>query len=642
MHPRSFLLRASISLLPTVLALTPAAVHAGVTPNLTVGYMWNGTVVTQDGIFDFPLNEAHASQYTWPGGNAYGDVYKGSVGQAVLVDGHFLSNTGTKIESSDRFATEGEYFVVIYSVPPSIPDVRAWFINGTSTNPSAVPPANWGIVRFKVGKPEVELYTQVISLYPSTDLTQDWANLPYADGAGVGSCGTSIGSCGCALTSAVMIARFYDITTTLGDDVNPRTLNAWLQDNSGYIPGGGVNWNKIAEYTDYRMKFTTRDETTNNFPLLDSFLSDEHPMIARADPGRGHTSQHFFVIDKKLTSTYRVKDPRWYNTQTLDEPVTDTPNNVRTYLGGFDALRGFIPHDGSPYAAMTIALGSPAELLITDSLGRRLGKDPSSGIVYNDIPGGSYGSDDIGDPDSVVPPPTHSGKVAYLPELPVGNYTIEVIGTGEGPYTLQTTFADTTGASRTEIDAGTINENQTVQYEVAFNPNNTASSNITEVPSDTTPPELALLLDPITRTLTALAFDAVDENPTVVQSTNQVTATDAAGNTTIVKTKAVSRVGYLTGATIVSIQYNDDAPITPPDNAVAYGWKLKSGQINTLIEGVWVRKALLSAGLYTKAKNQTVLTTYDPATKKTNISNKPGLVIVGLQTMNGTLSTYTK
>lgn len=68
---------------------------------------------------------------------------------------------------------------------------------------------------------------------------------------------------------------------------------------------------------------------------------------------------------------------------------------------------------------------SPAVLLITDPLGRRLGYDSATGHDVNDF--GSLGQDSgAGEPRT------------YVIEKPMaGSYRIETIGTGDGPYTLE-------------------------------------------------------------------------------------------------------------------------------------------------------------------------------------------------------------
>jgi len=247
---------------------------------------------------------------------------------------------------------------------------------------------------------EVPLYTQVESAYPSRNDTERWAVLNYANSLDENYvCGSSIRECGCAITSAVMIARYYDITETQGSDVNPGEINRWLQSTSGGYQNGDVNWLAIAKYTNWGIKYEKTDTVTDNYALLDEKLANDQPVIAKADSGRGGVNrQHFFVIDSKLASTYGVKDPYWYETSTLNE-ITDIDSYVRGYGNGFDGLRVYKKGDGIAQSAIMVALGSPAELLITDPQGRKLGKD-ENGVEYKEIPDAWYFEDGFDDPSA--------------------------------------------------------------------------------------------------------------------------------------------------------------------------------------------------------------------------------------------------
>lgn len=553
---------------------TPFLVFAGTNPDLSIGYAWDRIPVLESEAYNFPTGQANtrSAHYTWPGGNAYGQVYRGSLHSATRINGHFLGNASPS-GGSDYFPAEDDYFVVIFNVPAWadaqwLGRVETWFASGTTVNASAHPPLNWGIIKFKVGVEGVELYTQIVSPFPSETRTQLWADLPYANGAAADSCGSFIRNCGCALTSAVMVARYYGITDTTHGPVDPLAMNAWLQDNNGYLPGGGVDWNKIAKYTDDRIRLGSYDGVANNFPLVDASLAESHPVIVRtnAEP------IHFFVIDRKLASSYRVRDPRWYNTQTLDDAIgapgaIDYIGQRRDYQNSFNAARVYLPHDGTPYASLTFALGSPAELLITDSEGRRLGKD-AVGNSYNEILGASYGSDDLENPDDPnAPPPAHRGKVAYLSSAGSNNFTVEVIGTGDGPYTLQTTFSDTAGNSTTTTIGGEIETGEIVLYEASFDATNADESNIEPVSVDDTPPAITVAAptaqtyalnqvvaadysctdteSAVSECAGTVANDAPIDTASVGEKTFSVHAADTAGNAA--STTVIYKVGYVFG-----------------------------------------------------------------------------------------------
>lgn len=63
-----------------------------------------------------------------------------------------------------------------------------------------------------------------------------WANVK------LGTCPETIGSAGCAITAVAMAM------TSLGVEVNPRTLNDYLTNNHGYASGCLIFWGKAAEF----------------------------------------------------------------------------------------------------------------------------------------------------------------------------------------------------------------------------------------------------------------------------------------------------------------------------------------------------------------------------------------------------------
>jgi len=100
----------------------------------------------------------------------------------------------------------------------------------------------------------VPLYTQGFSKYPSEAQTILWFDKLYAAGRGnLGPinqrCGPSIANCGCAVTSMVMLGRYYGINTAVdGSSVDPLAIDRWLTNNNGYSTFGKVYWNKAVDY----------------------------------------------------------------------------------------------------------------------------------------------------------------------------------------------------------------------------------------------------------------------------------------------------------------------------------------------------------------------------------------------------------
>lgn len=332
---------------------------------------------------------------------------------------------------------------------------------------------------------QVPHYTQNFSPYPSIAATDVWDSLDYAFGPLNTGCGASIAACGCAMTSGVMIARYYGITEVDGNNVDPNTLNTWLQNNNGYYPGGAINWLKVAEYTGNQIAYDNRSgDSFNNYGLLDEFLNLERPAIAKIAKGRGGSPRsHFIVISNKLADTYEVRDPAWYDTKTLNEP--ETIGKVRAYENGFDGLRLFKPGDGLAQSYFSANVASPAHLVVEDSLGRRVGYDPISGISYNEIPEASYVSEMYDDPEGT--PSEHEWKIAYIPDAEDDEYKIYTIGTGSGSYTVGVS-GNGGGGFDSDSESGTIEENEVIDYSANYsNAGGITDADIGIIPPDPFP-----------------------------------------------------------------------------------------------------------------------------------------------------------
>ncbi len=94
---------------------------------------------------------------------------------------------------------------------------------------------------------------------------------------------------------------------------------------------------------------------------------------------------------------------------------------------------------------ITLRLYSPADLLLTDPQGRRVGLDPLTGTRYREIPRAGYmeeGGTEDPETGEVVIPPVNELDVR---EALDGRYELTVTGTGIGTYTLLIFAEDRTG-----------------------------------------------------------------------------------------------------------------------------------------------------------------------------------------------------
>ncbi len=350
----------------------------------------------------------------------------------------------------------------------------------------------------------VPLYTQVRSDYPLRPLANEWADKDYGTGnysdclkkdpnTGEPIPGTStIGRCGCAITSAVMVLRSHGIVDDLnGKDVNPLNMNAWLYAEGGYLEDGGVVWTKIAEYAknvygSARVKFDKLVNFKDN-ATLNSYLAAGNPVILR-----NKIYGHFLVADDKLNSTYAVRDPRWYETKYLKQNVGN-PQFEKNYDNYFDGLRLFSLAPGG-IESIYLTLASPAEFLVTDPQGRKLGKDPRTGANYNEIPDGSYGEEmpPISSDTPLDQSRIHKTKVIYIPMPIAGKYDIKVIGTDEGEYTAGILAYDSQGNSHSQTFEGNTKIGLATDYDLNFTPEN--PEDIATEPADQIAPTTAFSL----------------------------------------------------------------------------------------------------------------------------------------------------
>ena len=179
----------------------------------------------------------------------------------------------------------------------------------------------------------------------------------------------------------------------------------------------------------------------------------------------------------------------------------------------------------------TISGDAPYTILVTDSLGRSVGYDPSTGLVVNDIPGANYSGVDS-DP-----------QVVTIPD-PSGAYTIVLTGKGGGgSYTLDEVFSNGDTTLQTLSSTGTIGSTQTLSFEY-YAPD--------------------LLTTEVTGTLSASSV-SINAPPEVLFSGNVATFTDSDGNSNVTAytamidwgdgTQSAANITFSGGTFVVSGQH---------------------------------------------------------------------------------------
>ncbi|MEK7657812.1 MAG: NosD domain-containing protein [Patescibacteria group bacterium] len=410
-------------------------------------------------------------------------------GQNLLESG--FVNSGSEAVVSRSLLVDGQYHWRVRAID-SQGNVSQWQEFGIAGN-----------VDFEVKL--VPLYTQGLSPYPSWTKTDEWDGLDYAKGAaGNYRCGSTIAQCGCGITSAVMIGRYYKITESIDkNDVNPGTINKWLKDYNGYQQSenkqinGNIKWDKVIEYLGFldengiKMKQLelAYDKTTKDFykfgnSKIEEYLQSTKPIIAfKKEIG------HLFVIDGEIfdsvntTSTYTIKDPAWYKTTRLNQQKTyDQNGNVEIQgYGNVFANARLFDYLAAPKkitGSITLMLGSPAELLVTDPQGKKLGKDPITNAFYGEIPDGFYTAESILSSESELSEIPDATKILYIAEPLSGQYNVKIIGTNTGSYTFDLLVYDDNGQSLSVVSEGITESNNIQTFELNYSTTTTQETEI--------------------------------------------------------------------------------------------------------------------------------------------------------------------
>ena len=155
---------------------------------------------------------------------------------------------------------------------------------------------------------------------------------------------------GCAVTCTAMVLNYYGVSafdTTYNDyflnDTNPKDLNQWLKQHSGYS-GNGIVWANVEAYSNADEKgidFVESEiidwpEGTNIAGL--SLVRDEivagHPVIVQVKTlWNGSLTDHWVVVKGIDSGTYYINDPAWPSSRTTLSSYDNTIYEMRVYHG---------------------------------------------------------------------------------------------------------------------------------------------------------------------------------------------------------------------------------------------------------------------------------------------------------------------
>ena len=155
------------------------------------------------------------------------------------------------------------------------------------------------------------------------------------------------------------------------------------------------------------------------------------------------------------------EEPPHFNYSTVDGGRVLGANGSRVFAvspSGYEVLANdgliFAPKDVAAYpaetpsltsAAVVVRVDSPVNVLVTDAAGHRIGYDASGNAV-----------NDFGAEGSILALGPEGHPVVYAIINPAeGDYTLDAVGTGDGPYTIRAYRAETSGGAALASLSGT-------------------------------------------------------------------------------------------------------------------------------------------------------------------------------------------
>ena len=327
-----------------------------------------------------------------------------------------------------------------------------------------------------MGKLEFVLEGQFSTVPYFSQIDPAWGSQEYDHGNSLSLwCGSTLAQCGCAVTSAAMLLKYYGVDKSpTGGPTTPETLNSWLKANNGYNRFGAIMWNSVATYSiKSNQNFGTPKikwngtGTANDFTTLNNELNNNKPVILSVK-----NESHFVVATGIQNTTYSINDP-----------ISQSITTLQGYNNVFQGMRLYAP-TSTDLSTIYISTPAPTEILITDSLGRRSGKDPNTGIVYSEIPNSFYFLEPTLVDDSIENaslPPDGSGITTLAiinPESGLFNVLVSNLGTN---VVIDFAGYDQDGEISTKEFSQTIPQGGTQEYTFNYSPEPGSQIQVTQI-----------------------------------------------------------------------------------------------------------------------------------------------------------------
>ena len=145
-----------------------------------------------------------------------------------------------------------------------------------------------------------------------------WSDQEYDRASAWSPKETNIGRWGCALTSAVMVFRYFGLDTFPdGKVLTPATVNTWLQNQSdGYVGDGLLNWRALSRLSQEIAESLNTPTLEMSFLAKDVNLKEQMwQLLAENIPPILHLPEHFVVAHGvEDFSKLLIRDPSFSNT----------------------------------------------------------------------------------------------------------------------------------------------------------------------------------------------------------------------------------------------------------------------------------------------------------------------------------------
>lgn len=275
-------------------------------------------------------------------------------------------------------------------------------------------------------------------------------------------------SLGCAVTSAAMVLRYFDVKKTPGNpttglaakELTPGTLNEWMKSkNDAYFRNGSTNWALISKLTSLSHDLDPTSPKLEYFSThsaqLAAVLSQESPAILSLPHPDSPSNTHFVVATDPEESSYKIHDP-FYDTRTTLLPHYSTINRV-----------GFYKLTNTDFSYFIFAVNPEVMLSLKDSHGQEVGDQFIENPIFDAAAATSSGQ---------------PLKMLYFKAPPLGNYTLEVSAPSNTAYQLDAYLYNVDGEGGMQTFNGTAIPQKSVNYNIQFGQG--TNPTITEIPPE--------------------------------------------------------------------------------------------------------------------------------------------------------------